>query len=123
MKKIMALFGIMLLSAGISFAAIEENDTADIDIMRSQGYSENALRVVDAIKANNQGPTGRYKRHFYDKKSNFLGRAYTRLKNYVDPAQDDHLFGEHEINFTNTFFGDEPPYSIRKTDEIDVENL
>ena len=123
MKKIMTLLGVALFSTSISFGAIEENSTANIEILRSQGYSETALRTVDTVKAHNQGPTGKYKRHFHDKHSNFIGKSYTRLKRYVDPAQDDNLFGEHQINFTNTFYGTEPPYATRKTDEIQIEDL
>lgn len=109
MKKILTLLGIITLGAGVSYAAISENKTSDIDILRSQGYSESALRIVDTVKAHNQGPTGKYKRYFFKKKDT----PYTTLKNYVDPIQDDGDFGSHQINYTNTWKGDETYYSTK----------
>lgn len=109
MKKILTLLGVMVLSAGASFAAIEENKTSDIEILRSQGYSESALRIVDTVKANNQGPTGKYKRYFIRKKDT----PYTVIKNYVDPIQDDGDFGVRQINYTNTWKGNETYYSTK----------
>ena len=67
-------------------------------------------------KSKNQGPTGRYKKHFYTKKNS----PYTSLKLYVDPIQDDGNFGQHQVNFTNTWTGDETHYSTRAKE---VENL
>ena len=116
MKKIMILLGIMTLAVNVSFADLEENNTSNINILRSQGYSESALRIIDTIKSKNQGPTGRYKKHFSDAKET----PYTALKLYVDPIQDDGHFAEHQINFTNTWNGDETEYSTRVQE---VENL
>ena len=97
--------------------------TSDIDILRSQGYSESALRTVDAIKANNQGPTGKYQTHFVQKKSNIFGRAYTTIKNYFDTTQDDGQFGNHQINFTNTFMNETAEYGYPTVERNDIENL
>lgn len=116
MKKILTLLGIMVLSAGISMAAMEEDETSNIEVLRAQGYSESALRIMDNVKANNQGLNGNYKRHFTDKKKG----AYTTLKLYVDPIQDDGDFGNHQVNFTNTWQGDETKYSLI---EEEIEDL
>ena len=115
MKKILALFGFTVLLSGISFAAIEENSTADIDVLRSQGFSESALQIVDTVKFRNQG-IGKYKKRFARKKES----PYSTVKVYVDPIQDDGNFGEHQINFTNTWKGNETDYSASKEE---IENL
>jgi len=115
MKKILALFGVTILLGSASFAAIEENSTANIEILRSQGFSESALQVIDTVKFHNQEP-GKYKKHFARKKEG----PYSTLKLYVDPIQDDGEFGEHQVNFTNTWKGNETNYSTSKES---VENL
>ncbi len=122
MKKITALLAVTLLSIGASNAAMTDSQTTDIEILRSQGYSETALRAIDAIKANNQGPTGKYQKHFTPKKNPF-GNAYTKVKNYVDTAQDDGQFGNHQINFSNTFMNDNAGYSYPTVESNNVENL
>lgn len=116
MRKILTLVGIAVFATGISFASIDEDKTTDIDVLRAQGYSESALQIVDVVKANNQGPNGTYQRRFSPKKAS----PYQALKIYVDPIQDDGAFAEHQVNFTNTWQGDETEYSmIRK----ETENL
>lgn len=119
MKKIMTVLGILSLSATMTFAALDELETSEITTLRSQGYSESTLRVVDTIKMKNQGPAGRYKRHF----STGPVSKYTYLKLYTDPIQDDDQFGEHQINFANSWNGDETHYSTRKYENEPVENL
>jgi len=114
MKKIITLLGIATLIVSVSFAAIDENETGNIDVLRSQGYSESTLRIMDTIKSLNQGPEGKYKRYFSKKKNT----PYSALKVYVDPIQDDGEFGVHQINFTNTWKGNETNYSTR-FDEVE----
>jgi hypothetical protein len=123
MKKITALFAVALLSISVSNAAMTDTQTTDIDILRSQGYSETALRAIDTVKANNQGPTGKYQRYFVPKKFNIFGRAYTNIKTYVDTAQDDGRFGQHQINFTNTFMDETAEYSYPSVESDNIENL
>lgn len=123
MKKIAALFAVTLLSIGVSNAVMTDTQTTEIDTLRSQGYSESALRAIDTIKANNQGPTGRYQRYFTPKKSNIFGRAYTNVKNYIDTAQDDGNFGQRQINFTNTFLDEDAEYAQPTVESNNIENL
>ena len=123
MKKIAALFAVTLLSIGVSNAVMTDTQTTEIDTLRSQGYSESALRAIDTIKANNQGPTGRYQRYFTPKKSNIFGRAYTNVKNYIDTAQDDGNFGQRQINFTNTFLDEGAEYAQPTVESNNIENL
>lgn len=120
MKKIIALFAVTLLGAGLTHAEVNEFETSNIDVLRSQGYSESTLRIVD--KVNYQNKYGKnYQKRFVEK--NAKKSPYTYIKLYVDPTQDDGKFGEHQINFTNTWNGDETHYSSTKVDAAPVENL
>jgi hypothetical protein len=119
MKKIMTVLGILSLSATMTFAALDELETSEITTLRSQGYSESTLRAVDTVKYKNQGPAGRYKRHF----STAPASKYQYIKLYFDPIQDDDNFGEHQINFANTWNSDETHYTTRKYENEPVDNL
>lgn len=124
MKKLLVLFGIILLSQGISFAAIKTDESANIDTLRAQGYSESALRVIDTVNNIQQGKDGKYAKYYTKKEgSNLLGRAYSRVKEYFDPIQDDGKFGVHQINFSNDWMRDETSYSSRVEGAVPVEDL
>ena len=102
MKKLLVLFGVMALLPMASFAYYYENETADI----------------------NKGQNGTYTRRYQQKSpKGKLGNAYTYLKRYVDPFQDDGKFGEHQINFTNTWMDDTTHYSSALEEKSTVENL
>lgn len=118
MKKIMALFAATLICTNLTFAYIEEGKTSDIQVMQNQGYSQSALRIVDTINFQSRG-VKKYDRRY--KKTEPSGYAY--VKRYLDPLQDDDNFGEHEINFTNTWNNDEPHYTTTKVKNGVVENL
>lgn len=120
MKKILALSATMLFATGLTFASVNENETADINVLRGQGYSESTLRVVDTVNYHNKSLTKKQERHFDKSKK---PSAYTNVKLYFDPIQDDDNFGEHQINFTNTWNGDETHYTTRKVEQKPVENL
>ena len=123
MKRIIVLASLLAISMNTGFAAILGNASSDIDTLRAQGFSESTLKVVDLVRYNNRGMNGTYERRFITKESNKLGRAYTHLKTYVDPTQDDNLFGEHQINFVNTWNDDETHYSERRYDPNKIERL
>ena len=116
MKKIMTLLSVMVLSTATSFAFISETQNSDLNALRAQGYSESTIRIMDTIKAKNQGLAGNYKREYTLPKES----PYTRVKLYFDLAQDDDRFGEHQINYTNSWNDDDTHYSTRK---IKNENL
>ena len=118
MKKIMALLGISTFMFASSLAYVEENKTADIDLLRSQGYSESTLRVVDTVKSLNRNKNGDYQRRFRKNTT-----PYSRVKAYIDPIQDDDNFGEHQINYTNSWNGDETRYTTTKREMKPIENL
>lgn len=124
MKKLLVLLGVAVLSSGVSFASIDETKTSDIDILRNQGYSESMLNVVDVAKSFNSYNKGksRYYRNAMDR-GNFFGKKYSYLKTYFDPVQDDGLFGEHQINFSNSWDWGRNRYSSRYTSVSGYENL
>ena len=121
MRKILAFVGVMALSVTASYAFYTERNVSSVDMLRRQGYSESTLKVVDTVKYSARGTNGKYEKRFVPVAQNSkAGRSYTRLKNYVDPIQDDGDFGQHQVNFTNTWKGNETKYSSSKEP---VENL
>ena len=123
MKKLSVLLGAIILSTGVSFAYMDDGQTSNIDVLRSQGYSEAILHVVDTARNHDSnGITPRYyKRSMNNGKR--LGKGYSVLKTYVDPAQDDGLFGEHQINFSNSWDWGRNKYSARYKKINEVESL
>ncbi len=124
MKKLLVLLGVMAFLPAASFAYYNENETSDVDVLRAQGYSDSALMMVDLANDINKGQNSTYTRRFQPKTpKNKWGNAYTYLKRYVDPFQDDGKFGEHQINFTNTWMDDTTHYSSGLEEKSVVENL
>ena len=121
MRKVFVLLSIAALSMGASFAAINDNATSDIDLLRNQGYSEGILNVIDTAKSHDGN--GNNPRYYTTRGKNALGRGYTSLKTYIDPVQDDGLFGEHQINFSNSWTWGRNRYSSRYRKANNVENL
>ena len=117
MKKVLVLFSTMTLMTGASLAYIE--DTSDINNLRTQGYSESLLRTIDLVKVHNKGTNGNYQRKFPAKKET----AYSNLKIYWDPIQDDGEFGGHQVEFSNTWMGKETFYTSRFHSDKSVDNL
>ena len=125
MKKLLILFGIITFLPSLSYAYFEEGKTSDIDVLKKQGYSESTLKLVDWTNYTNKGQESKYVRHYQPKKREGWGKGYNLLKTYVDPIQDDARFGEHQINFSNLWYGDRetPAYSENTEEKSNVENL
>ena len=124
MKKILVLLGVAAISQASTLAYMYENETSSMRVMGAQGYSTATMQVVDLINYRNRGANGKYVRHFQKRQhGRGLGKAYQELKEYVDPAQDDGLFGEHSIQFTNTWKGNDTHYSSEQEMNEQVENL
>jgi len=120
MKKVFVLFGAIILSTGMSLAVIDESKTSDIDSLRDQGFSESMLEIVDTVRyRNSNAKVPRY----FDKSRNKMGRGYSSLKQYIDPCQDDGLFGEHQVHFSNSWDWGKNRYAVRKKKVIKTENL
>ncbi len=125
MKKLIVLMGILSFSTSLSFAYLDEATTSNVEVLRAQGYSESALRIIDTTNSFASGKNGTYVRYFQPKQHKGLGKPYTVVKRYFDPIQDDDLFGEHQINFSNAWdvTGEEPSYSTQLRPKEHVENL
>ena len=123
MRKAVLSLSLLLFTIGIASAYYDENTLHNVDILKAQGYSDSTIQMVDVVTNSNLGAGAKRRRIYKLKKENPLKHAYTTLKNYVDPLQDDGAFGEHQINFTNTWNGDVPKYAERYTMDHDVENL
>ncbi len=123
MKKISFLFGILFISSLSCFAYIDENVTSEVDTLRAQGYSDSMLHIADFVNEKNKGINGNYERRF--KPADYKGKLgiYQKIKIYFDPIQDDGKFGEHQINFTNTWMGDSNWYSSPLKESEVIENL
>ena len=124
MKKTLVICSLLSACTLASYAFLDENKTSDINGLREQGFSESMLKTVDMVNDNNKGINGNYVRYFTKKTpASTVSNAYNRLKLYVDPIQDDGKFGEHQINFSNTWTGDETSYSSQLEEGGTVENL
>ena len=123
MKKIIALFGFVALSTAVSFAYIYDDSTANVDVLKVQGYSNSALELVDKARNLQQGQGGTYEKKFAQKGRTKKGNVYHQVKTYLDPMQDDGKFGEHKIEFSNTWQGDEVFYASPLKEKEVVENL
>ena len=123
MKMILVLLGIMALVPCASYAYMEESNTASVDTLRARGFSETTLQLVDLTQDRDKGENSPYQRRFIPKgHKNFIGKSYAFLNNYFNPIYDDGLFGEHQVNFTNTWSGENSSYSSPLKDS-QLENL
>lgn len=124
MKKtiIVCLFATIICT--FAQAKYNEGETASVDALKSQGFSENTLILQDKVNYYNGGLNNGYQR-IYQKKEpkSKLGKAYTYLKNYVDPVQDDGDFFEHQINFTNSWTKGIADYARTHERVNNIENL
>lgn len=114
MKKIAFTFCLLMMAQG-AFAYIMEGTSTDIGAMQNRGYSQATLKIIDQQKAHKATPGVEYVKYYenpyYKKPDTFtkkIGYWYDRIKVWVDPVQDDKIFGEREINFDNKFFYDQP---------------
>ena len=123
MKKILLALGIISVLQLCASAYLYENETSAVSTLEAQGYSKSALEAVDWVNSRNGGKHSKYVRHYNQKKNGILGRAYQALKLYVDPAQDDGRFGDHEIEYSNTWLGNSTHYSSDMSENRQVENL
>lgn len=124
MKKLLISLGLMMLTASCSFAYYYAESSSSVDVLKAQGYSESTLIIADKMNKYNSGLYGKYKPVYYKKSAdNKYMNAYEKLKNYVDPIQDDGNFFEHQINFTNSWMGDNAPYVHKAKRTNTVENL
>jgi len=126
MKKVIIALSLLTLTCGVSSAYYYSTETSSVDVLEAQGYSENTLITVDKANKYNGGLYSSYQKQFRKKSpDNKFSNAYTKLKNYVDPIQDDGDFYDHEVNFTNTWNSDkvEYAYPYERINKSKTENL
>jgi len=126
MKKLIVLFGVFAFISGASFAYYYEDETLNPETLKAQGFSDSVIKVTDKVQSFKEGIHSTHQRNFKrdDSKKGKLSKGYQYLKNYFDPIQDDGLFAEHEINFSNTWADGTTHYSTpEKATVKEVENL
>ncbi len=112
MKKLF-LIACSFLIMPCAFAYITTNELSDVEYLKGKGYSEALLKTMDLQKDNQKGPHGTYERVYqtnrYVKPSGSFSKqtkehliyVYDKAKLYLDPIQDDDLFGNRDASFTN----------------------
>lgn len=124
MKKLALTLCLAIAATSASYAFYLENDTHEIDTLRAQGFSESTIQVVDTATTHNKGKNARNRTHYvYKGGDNPIGRSYSRIKWYFDPAQDDGRFGSHQINISNTWGDGTPKYQQMYSSDYSSENL
>ena len=120
MKRLVLLFGLIIMATSSSQAYVYENETSDVNVLEKQGFSQGTLEIIDKVNETNKGIYSKYKRAYTKKEHKNIGKVYDEIKVYFDPMQDDGKFGEHPINYSNTWQGDNTHYS---NELIKTENL
>lgn len=112
MKKLF-LIACSFLIMPAAFAYVTTSDLSDVKYLKGKGYSEALLKTMDLQKDNQKGPHGTYERvyqtnryvkpsgSFFKQTKEHIFYVYDKAKLYLDPAQDDDLFGNREASFTN----------------------
>lgn len=117
MKKLAITLCLLGLVSQGAFAYLEEGKSSDIGNLQERGYSQEALKLIDLMNYQNRDMGKDYQ--MYYERPNFSehpqGKWYTVIKRYIDPVQDDNLFGRHEIHFSNTWFDDAPNNYITRS--------
>ena len=107
MKKFAITFCILgaLGVASAAFASIESENMASVPFLRSDGHSEEMGKIADYVryKHSNETYIPYYNQDPYANADTHGLKWYTAIKRWFDPAQDDQLFGRHEIKFTNAW--------------------
>jgi len=113
MKKFAITFcilGVLGVTAS-AFADIQEENMASVPFLRADGHTEQMSRIADYVryKHSNETAVPYYSQDSYADADTHALKWYTAIKRWFDPAQDDGLFGRHEINFTNAWSENTPP--------------
>lgn len=127
MKKFAITFCILgaLGVASGAFASIESENMATVPFLRADGHTEEMSKIADFVryKHSNETAIPYYNQDPYAGADTHGLKWYTAIKRWFDPAQDDQLFGRHEIKFTNAWSENTPPLfsDSSKTKEKTVE--
>ncbi len=127
MKKLATLLTMLMLTSS-AMAVYIEGKTTDPELLRKTGNSESAIRLIEDVKVRNSGYDGEpyesfyqdtsYNGDFSSNKKEFILSWYRKVRDQIDPAQDDGYFGKHQVNYNNRFFMMMPNQNIfDKTNE------
>lgn len=120
MKKLVILL-IMLMLTSSAMAVYIEGTSTDPELLRKTGHSEATVKAVEDVKVRNSGyGQDPYQSYYhgisfengYPSKKAFIADWYAKIRNSIDPAQDDGYFGKHEINYSNRYFFMMPSQNI-----------
>lgn len=113
---------ICILGAGAvsgAFASFQSDESSTVPHLKGEGYSTEMTKVTDLVRYNHSNKTIEpyYDKDVYAGSTDERGKWYTTVKRWLDPAQDDELFGRHEINFTNDWWVLENPKKVQETED------
>ena len=126
MKKFaitLCILGGLGLTSG-AFASLESENMATVPFLRADGHTEEMARIADYVryKHSNETAIPYYNQDPYSNADTHGLKWYTAIKRWFDPAQDDQLFGRHEIRFTNAWSENTPPlFTDSKSKDKSVE--
>lgn len=114
---------ICILGAGLAsgaFASFQSEDVSTVPHLKGEGFSTEMTKVTDLVRYNHSNKTIEpyYDKDVYAGSTDRREKWYTTVKRWLDPAQDDGLFGRHEINYTNDWWVLENP---KKAQDVEDE--
>ncbi len=118
MKKFaitLCILGGLSIAPG-AFAAIQSEDISTVPHLKSEGYSTGMTHITDTVKYHHSNGTAEpyYNQDPLAGATDEKGKWYTVVKRWLDPAQDDGMFGNHDITFTNDWFEMDSPFQYQK---------
>ena len=122
MKKLaitLCVLGAFGIASG-AFAAIQSEDISTVPHLKSEGFSTGMTQVTDTVRYLHSNKTIEpyYKKDPLANATDEKSKWYTVVKRWFDPAQDDELFGRHDITFTNSWFEMDSPFQAQKDENM-----
>ena len=109
MKKILLVVGILAVAVP-AIASVGVNESTSIQYLDNYGYSDATNNLIQMQKANKNGkayyasnkfrPELKYYNH--NKVWNGIVDGTRSFVHYIDPAEDEGIFGQTDIKFYNT---------------------
>ena len=108
MKKILLVVGILAVAVP-AIASVGVNESTSINYLDNYGYSDSTNNYIQMHKANKNGkeyyasnkfrPELKYYNH--NKVWNSIVNGTRSFVHYIDPAEDEAIFGQKDIKFYN----------------------
>jgi len=138
MKKFaitLCILGALGVTTG-AFAYIQSEDMATVPQIQAEGFSKQMGKVTDVVRYNHsKGTADTYYNldPYADCDGSDKLKWYSFAKRWFDPAQDDEMFGRHDINFSNKWGwmeGEAPAIVSKKAkeskgevDDVDIQQV